>query len=62
MPATKTIEIDAGAYQRTGRVRRHCGLFSDTLRRVIWDPAAFTAAVEAAGSTPLGDKAIAAVE
>ena len=59
---TKTIEIDLEAYKRLEAARRNGESFSDTLKRVIWDPAAFAAMVDRLGRDPLSDVAIAAVE
>ena len=58
----KTIEIDAEAYARLEKARRAGESFSDTLKRVIWDPAPFNAMLEQIGRNPLSDEAIAAVE
>ena len=47
--AVKTIKIDMDAYRRLEKARRTGESVSDTLRRVIWDPAPFEAAVKRFG-------------
>ena len=59
---TKTIKIDLEAYKRLEKARREGGSFSDTLKRVIWDPAPLLALMDRVDAKPLSDDAIGAVE
>ena len=60
--ATKMIEIEMDAYERLMKVRRDGESFSDTLKRVIWNPAPFEAGLERVRADPLSDEAVAAIE
>ena len=58
----KTIEIDAEAYARLEKARRDGESFSDTLKRVIWNPEPFLALFDRFDAEPLTDEAIDAIE
>lgn len=60
--ATKTISIDMEAYARLKKVQKDGESFSQTIKRVVWDPAPFEAWFNDPGREPLSDKAIEAVE
>ena len=61
-PAKQTIELDGVAYALLEKVRRDGESFSDTLKRVIWDPEPFMALMDRFDADPLSDDAIDAVE
>ena len=60
--ATKTISIDLEAYERLKSVQKENESFSQTIKRVVWNPAPFLRLLNDPNREPLSDKAIDAVE
>ena len=60
--ADLSILIDTDAYRRLTNAQRPGESLSDTLRRMIWDPVPFQAALKQLAADPLSDEAVAAVE
>jgi len=60
--ATKTITIDMEAYRKLKAVQKKDESFSQTIKRVVWDPNAFLKVLEESAKDPLSDEAVEAVE
>ena len=60
--ATKTITIDMEAYKRLKAVQKDNESFSQTIKRVVWDPNRFLKVLEQSAKSPLSDEAVEAVE
>ncbi|HEV2296115.1 MAG TPA: antitoxin VapB family protein [Tepidisphaeraceae bacterium] len=60
--ATKTISIDIEAYERLKAVQKENESFSQTIKRVVWNPAKFEKWLHDPNREPLSDEAIEAIE
>ncbi|MGB7159392.1 MAG: antitoxin VapB family protein [Tepidisphaeraceae bacterium] len=60
--ATKTITIDMEAYKRLKAVQKENESFSQTIKRVVWDPKRFLKWLHDPTREPMSDEAVKAVE
>lgn len=60
--ATKTISIDLEAYERLKNVQKANESFSQTIKRVVWEPAAFQRVLKRLEKDPITDQAAEAIE
>ena len=60
--ATKTLSIDLEAYERLKSVQKENESFSQTIKRVVWNPSAFLKVIEDSAKDPLSEEAVEAVE